>query len=86
MKARLLKKGDTIGIVAASEPVTEDIKEDIERSVKKIQDLGLKVKFAKHVFQNPTGYGETAKHKAEDINAMFEDKEIARYILCYGRF
>lgn len=27
------------------------------------------------------GYGETAKHKAEDLNEMFKDKNINRYIL-----
>lgn len=28
--------------------------------------------------------GETAKHKAEDLNSMFLDKEIDRYFLCNG--
>lgn len=30
------------------------------------------------------GYGETARHKAEDLNEMFKDKDIARHILYYA--
>ncbi len=76
MKAKTLKRGDTIGVIAQSEPITEEEKEDIEKSVKLIKELGIKVKFGEHAFENSTGYGETAKNKAEDINKMFEDKEI----------
>lgn len=54
MKARALKKGDTIGVIAQSEPVTKDIMEQINNSVKLMEELGIKVKFAEHVFNNPT--------------------------------
>ncbi len=76
MKGKLLKKGDTIGVVAASEPVTQDCMEDMERAVKNVEELGVKVKYASNVFKNTTGYGETAKNKAQDINNMFKDKEV----------
>ncbi|MDE5830920.1 MAG: LD-carboxypeptidase [Clostridia bacterium] len=79
-----LKKGDTIGVVSSSEPITEECAEDIEKSIRKLKDLGVNVKFGKYTKTNPTGYGETAKHKAEDINAMFADKNIDRNILCYA--
>lgn len=72
----MLKRGDTVGVIAQSEPITEAEKEDIEKSVKLMEELGIKVKFGKHAFQNPLGYGETAKNKAEDINKMFADKEV----------
>ncbi len=32
------------------------------------------------------GYGETAKHKAEDINEMFRDKEIAACFCAMGGY
>lgn len=73
MKAKGLKKGDTIGVIAQSEPV---LYEDIEPSIKIMEELGMNVLFAEHIFQNPTGYGETAKNKAKDINNMFKDKNI----------
>ena len=85
MKANKLKSGDTIGVVATSEPITNDAKEQIENSVRLINELGMNVKFGKHSFDNTTGYGETAKHKAEDINEMFYDNNIKRNFLCYGR-
>lgn len=84
MKARSLKRGDTVGVIAQSEPITKDCMEDIEKSVSVMRDLGINVKFSKHAFCNTTGYGETARNKAEDINKMFEDKEIDRNILCHA--
>lgn len=42
------------------------------------------MKFGKHAYENPLGYGETAKHKAEDLNEMFKDKNINRYILYHA--
>ena len=86
MKPKALKRGDTIGVVSTSEPITDECREDIEKSVKRINDLGLNVKFAKHAFNNPLGYGETAKHKAEDINEMFRDKSINAIFCTMGGF
>lgn len=84
MKPSVLKRGDTIGVIATSEPITDDCMEEIQKSVKLMEENGLKVKFGRHAFENPTGYGETAKHKAEDLNEMFQDTEVKRSFLCYG--
>ncbi len=86
MKAKALKKGDTIGVIAQSEPIVEECKEEINKSVKMIEDLGMNVKFAKHAFNNPTGYGETAKNKAEDINEMFNDSCIKAIFCAMGGY
>lgn len=86
MKAKTLKRGDTVGIIAQSKPITEAEKEDIEKSVKLMEELGVKVKFGKHAFQNPLGYGETAKNKAEDINEMFADKEVDGIFCAMGGY
>lgn len=76
-----LKKGDWVGVVSTSEPITEDCVGDVEKAAQNIKKLGLNVKFGKCAYGNPTGYGETAKHKAEDLNEMFKDKDIVRNIL-----
>lgn len=76
MKPKKLQKGNTIGVVSTSEPITKDCMEEIERATKNIESLGINVKFGKFAFSNPTGYGETAKHKAEDINGMFANPDI----------
>lgn len=86
MKPKLLRKGDTIGVVAQSEPITEDCLEDIKKSIELMEKLGLKVKFAKHVYNNPLEYGETAKNKAEDINSMFADKEVNAIFCAMGGY
>ncbi len=86
MLLKALKIGDTIGVIAQSVPITEEVSEDFEKSVQFIESLGLKVKFAKHVYGNPLGYGETAIHKAEDINEMFKDKEVSAIFCAMGGF
>ena len=76
-----LEKGDIIGVVAPSSPITPDKVEDIEKSKKLMEDAGYKIQFGDYVFIDELGYGATAKHKAEDINNMFKNKNI-KAIFC----
>ena len=71
-----LRIGDTIGVVAPSNPIIDDNIEEIEQARKIIEDLGFKVKYSKNLYSNTNGYSATAKEKAEDINEMFSDKEV----------
>jgi len=71
-----LKIGDTIGVVAPSNPIINENIEEIAQAKKIIENLGFKVKFSKNIFSNTNGYSATAKEKAEDINAMFADKDV----------
>jgi len=84
MLANSIKPGDTIGVVAPSEIITEEDIEQIENSKKFFEGLGYKIKFGKYVSTNSTGYGAKAKEKAEDINNMFKDKEINAIICAEG--
>ena len=84
MKPKRLKSGDTIGVISTSEPITKECIEEIDRAVKYMKRLGINVKFGKYAFSNPTGYGETARHKAEDINEMFNNSNI-KCIFCAMR-
>lgn len=80
-----LKKGDTIGVVSSSEPITEERIIDIESSSKFFKDLGFEIKLGKHIRDNELGYGATAKNKAEDFNEMFKDKQVkAIFCACGG--
>ncbi len=80
-----LKKGDTIGVVSSSEPITEEREIDIESSTRFFKDLGLKVKLGKYLKDNELGYGATAQNKAKDFNEMFKDKEVkAIFCACGG--
>ena len=71
-----IKIGDTIGVVAPSNPIIDENIEEINRAKEIIENLGFKVKFSKKLFANTNGYSATAREKAEDINKMFADKEV----------
>lgn len=86
MKPNALKSGDTIGVIAQSEPILDENLEDINRAVSFLEEIGLKVKFGRHVYKNATGYGALAKEKAYDINEMFADKEVNAIFCAMGGF
>ena len=71
-----LKIGDTIGVVAPSSPIMGDNIDDLNRAKKIVERSGFKVKYSKNIFSNTNRYSATAREKAEDINAMFADKEV----------
>lgn len=71
-----LKIGDTIGIVAPSNPIIGDNVEELERAKQIVEKSGFNIKYAKNIFSNANGYSSTAQEKAEDMNEMFQDKEV----------
>ena len=71
-----LKIGDTIGVVAPSSPIIGDNIDELNRAKEIVERSGFKVKYSKNIFSNTNGYSATAREKAEDINAMFADKEV----------
>ncbi len=76
-----LEKGDKIGVIAPSSPITQESLEAINNSILLMEASGFSIEFGKHVFQNTLGYGATAKEKVEDIHQMFANKEI-KAIFC----
>ena len=83
-----LRPGDTIGIITPSAPISsspspEPMKE-LERGINFLQDLGFKVALSKHALKE-TGYSAgTAVERADDINAMFADKNVRAIISSHG--
>ena len=71
-----LKIGDTIGVVAPSNPIIGDNIEELKKAKEIVEKSGFKVKLSKNLFSNTNGYSSTAQEKAEDINEMFQDKEV----------
>lgn len=76
VKPRKLNIGDTIGIVASSLPVLPSHREKFERGKKLIVEMGFKVKEGKTIGQQKWWMAGTPKEVADDINAMFADKEV----------
>ena len=71
-----LELGDTIGVVAPSNPIINENIEEINRAKQIIEAKGFKVKFSNNLFSNTNGYSASAKEKADDINKMFSDKDV----------
>lgn len=71
-----LKLGDTIGVVAPSNPIIGDNIEELKKAKEMVEKEGFKVKFSKNIYANTYGYSSTPQEKAKDINAMFQDKEV----------
>ena len=77
MIAKRLKKGDKIGIISPSSILKdEESINTLNESITKMNELGFEVVKGKYAFTDETGYGTTARHKADDINAMFSNNEI----------
>lgn len=76
MLAKKLEKGDTIGIIAPSNPITEKSMIDINNSIKLFEENGYKIILGKYALNNEYGYSASPKSKAKDINEMFADKNI----------
>lgn len=71
-----LKIGDTIGVVAPSNPIVGDNIEELEKARHIVEKSGFKVKYSKHIYAHTNGYSSTPQEKAEDINEMFQDDEV----------
>lgn len=76
MIPKKLKIGDTIGVVAPSDQIVGDNIEELQKAKQIVEKSGFQVKFSKNIYANTNGYSSTAREKAEDINEMFQDKEV----------
>ena len=61
MLAKHIQKGDTIGVIAQSEPITKDCEEEIKQAVEYMKNQGVKIKFAIYVHENPTRIWRNSK-------------------------
>lgn len=74
-----LQKGDIIGLIAPSSPIT---KEEAFLCEKFIKDRGYQVKLGNCIYRSIHGYcAGTGEERAKEINKMFQDKEI-KAIFC----
>ncbi|MCK9272403.1 LD-carboxypeptidase [Candidatus Gracilibacteria bacterium] len=86
MLAKSLRKGDTIGIIAPSNKITQDNKYLLDNAIKKFESLGLKVVYSKNCFNfdkyNVSG-GEP-QERADDLNEMFLNPQIKAIYCAQG--
>jgi len=79
-----LQKGDTVGIVSPSNPVTEDLKPQFTEGVRFLKSLGLEVSVGRNALEVADYSAGTPEEKAEDINSMFADPELKAIICSQG--
>lgn len=72
-KVKALEIGDTIGIVS---PASGTNREEVDKMKSLIESYGFKVKMGKSPYEKRGYLSGDDKVRAEDINNMFEDKEV----------
>ncbi|WP_372997643.1 LD-carboxypeptidase [Lutispora sp.] len=73
MKPKVLKKGDTIGLIAPSSSVPES---KAKACIEWVKSAGYNVKWGESIFQSRGYLSGSDELRAHDINMMFGDKEV----------
>ena len=73
IKPAALKPGDLVGLIAPS-GVMDDA--TIEKGVRNLQAMGLKVKISSNIRATRGGYAGTVSQRLSDLHGMFLDKEV----------
>lgn len=79
-----LSKGDRIGVVSPSTPVTKKLMDQFRNGVNFLENLGFNVVLGTHIASTTWGYTASPREKAEDINRMFADQSIKAIICSQG--
>ena len=73
IRPKVLRPGDTVGLITPASPV--DAKE-IADAEQKIKSLGLRSKIGMHVGKPPGGGKSTIQANIDDLHSMFRDAEV----------
>lgn len=84
MKAKMLRKGDTIGVVSPSSPTYN--KSTLRRGVETLEKWGYKVVLSDHVNRKNGFFAGTDKERAQDLNEMFRRKDIDGIMVTQGGY
>ena len=73
IKPNRLHEGDLVGLITPSGHVDD---EKIEKSIRNLESLGLRVKTGKYIRELRGNYAGTVTQRLEDLHAMFADREV----------
>ena len=76
IKPKLLKKGDTVGIISPSAPLAGLVPHRVESGIEMIKKMGFKVIIGKNALKVREYTAGSAEERAQDINGFFGDKKI----------
>lgn len=87
MIAEKLKAGDEIRVIAPARTMSILGDDCIELATKRLEDLGLKVSFGKHVKEfDPDSMSASIESRIEDLHEAFRDKNVKGILTVIGGF
>lgn len=79
---KFLSKGDTIGVPAPSSGAYDELHcNKYKNSRKKLEEMGYNVNWSKNIFKSEMCRSADGKTRGQELNEMFEDKNI-NFIIC----
>lgn len=82
VKPKVLKKGDTVGIIAPSSPTFEP--GSLGRTLQWLERLGLKHKLGAHTFESYSSYAGSDEARVDDLHQFFADKSVSAVLPLRG--
>jgi muramoyltetrapeptide carboxypeptidase len=79
-----LSPGDTIGVVAPSNPVSAEVDDQFAAGITYLEQMGFSLLIGEHVRSKTWGHGAAPQEKADDINRMFADRSVKAIICAQG--
>jgi len=79
-----LTKGDTIGVIAPSEPISPEQEQKLKAGCTYLKQMGLNVHLGSYLSPEKNDDVNAPKRKAKDINDMFADPSIKGIICAQG--
>ncbi|HEY5800242.1 MAG TPA: LD-carboxypeptidase, partial [Burkholderiaceae bacterium] len=73
IKPPRLKQGDLVGLIAPGGNMDDD---GLQKCVRNLESIGMRVKLGKHVRAQHGAYAGTVAQRREDLQGMFEDREV----------
>jgi muramoyltetrapeptide carboxypeptidase len=86
IKPRMLRPGDTIGLVSPSSPVAGLLPHRVEKGIAELQRLGFKVVVGKNALKVTGHTAGTPEERAADLNTFFADPTIDAIVTFIGGF
>ncbi|WP_294406247.1 S66 peptidase family protein [uncultured Clostridium sp.] len=73
---KILSKGDSVGIVACSNGLNENMKEKISELIKALDEMGLTAYMSENIYRKRSVFNGTGKEKADALMKFYRDKNI----------
>lgn len=86
VKAKSLKKGDTIGIVSPSSALAGQLSHRVEKGINMLKKMGFHVKLGKNSLKVKNYTAGSGEERAEDLNNFFNDSSVKAIISFIGGF